>query len=375
MIEIIEVASRGDLKKFINIPAGIHSNHKNWVPPIYMDDRKYFNSKKNELFRHADALLLLAKKGNKYVGRIMGIINHKYNEAYNLKEGRFAYLETYQDFEVAEELIRAVEIWAKNKGMDKLVGPLAFSDKDPQGFLIEGFDEPVAVATNCNFPYLVDFINKAGYSKKVDLVVYKLDIPDVIPEFYKRIQERAVKNNHTTRLISFSKRKELKAFVRPVFQLVNETFKEIYAFAPLSEKEMDEFADRYLMILDPRFIKIVLNDQDEVVAFVLGMPDISEGIRKCKGRLLPFGIFQIFRAQKKTKQLNLMLGAIRADYRNCGLDTIMGISMLEEAGRRGMKVLDSHLELETNTKMRAEMEKMGGKVYKRFRIFQKELLG
>jgi hypothetical protein len=373
MIEIKEVASRSDLKVFINLPAKIHKGHKNWVPPIYMDDRQYFNSKKNILFKTSDTIMLLAKKGNSYVGRIMGIINHKYNDAYNLKEGRFAYLETYQDYEVASELIRFVENWVKQKGMEKLIGPLAFSDKDPQGLLIEGFDEPVAVATNCNFPYLVDFVQKAGFEKKVDLMVYKLDIPEVIPEFYRKIQERASKNNHTTRLISFTTRKELKPYVRPVFRLVNETFKDIYAFAPLSEKEMDEFANRYLMILDPRFVKIVKNDQDELVAFILGMPDISEGIKKCKGRLLPFGIFRIFRAQKKTKQLNLMLGAIRADYRNTGLDTIMGISMLEEARQRGMKVLDSHLELESNTKMRAEMEKMGGVVYKRFRIFQKSL--
>jgi hypothetical protein len=327
MIEVKEVTSRRDRRIFINLPAKIHKGHRNWVPPIYMDDRQYFNPKKNELFHGCDTILVLAKKNNAYVGRIMGVINHKYNNANNIKEGRFAYLETYNDYEVAETLIRFIEKWAKEHGMEKLVGPLAFSDKDPQGFLIEGFDEPVAVATNCNFPYLVDFIEKAGYKKKVDLMVYKLDIPEVIPEFYRRIQERATRNNHTTRLISFSSRKEIRPYVRPVFNLVNETFKDIYAFSPLSEKEMDEFADRYLMILDPRFIKVVENDQGEVIAFILAMPDISEGIRRCKGRLLPFGIFHIYRAQRKTKQLNLMLGGIRADYRNSGLDTVMGISI------------------------------------------------
>jgi GNAT superfamily N-acetyltransferase len=315
--------------------------------------------------------MLLARKQNRVEGRIMGIINHKYNNAYNLKEGRFAFLETFEEYKVAHALILYIENWAKQKGMDKLVGPLGFSDKDPQGFLIEGFNAPVAIATNCNFPYLVNFVEKAGYEKKVDLVVYKLDIPEVIPEFYRRIRDRASKNNHTTRLISFTSRKQLKPYVKPVFELVNETFKEIYAFAPLSEREMEEFANRYLMILDPRFIKVVENDKGEVVSFILAMPDISEGIKKCKGRLIPFGIFMVFRAQRRTKQLNLLLGAIRPDYRNTGLDTIMGISMLEEARNRGMKVIDSHLELETNTKMRAEMEKMGGIVYKRFRIFQK----
>jgi hypothetical protein len=372
-IDIREVKNARDLRTFIQLPAKIHKGHKNWVPPIYLDDRQFFNPKKNEFFSYSDTILLLALKDGKTAGRVMGIINHKYNNAASLKEGRFAFIETYNDFDVADALIKYIEKWAKDRGMDTLVGPLGFSDKDPQGFLIEGFDAPVALASNCNFPYMIDFMNRAGYIKKVDLMVYKLDIPDVIPEFYKRIRDRASKNNHTTRLISFTSRKQLKPYVRPVFRLVNETFKDIYAFAPLSEKEMDEFANRYIILLDPRFIKVVENDKSEVVAFILAMPDISEGIKRCKGRLIPFGIFKVFRSQRKTRQLNLMLGAIRADFRNAGLDTIMGISMLEEARNRGMKVIDSHLELETNTKMRAEMEKMGGVVYKRFRIFQKAL--
>jgi hypothetical protein len=154
---------------------------------------------------------------------------------------------------------------------------------------------------------------------------------------------------------------------------MNETFQEIYAFAPLTEAEMDEFAKRYLIVLDARFIKIIENEKGELVAFILAMPDISVGIQKSKGYVLPFGIFQILRAQKKTKQLDLLLGGIRKDYRNNGLDTILGINMLREAQRVGFEYIDSHLELETNTKMRAEMERMGGKVYKKYRIFKREL--
>jgi hypothetical protein len=257
--------------------------------------------------------------------------------------------------------------------MEKLVGPLGFSDKDPQGLLIEGFDKPVVIATNCNFPYQVNIVEKAGYSKKVDLMVYKLMIPDDIPEFYKRIHERAIKNKNGIKLVNFTSRKQMKPYVRPVLSLLNETFKDIYAFTPLSDKEMDEFANRFLMILDPMFLKVIENEKNEVVAFILAMPDISEGIKKCQGRLIPFGIFQILRSQKKTKQLNLLLGGIKEEYRNSGLDTIMGVKVVEEAKKAGIEYIDSHLQLETNTKIRAEMEKMGGIVYKRFRIFTKAL--
>lgn len=371
--EIIEVKSKSDLRKFINLPATIHKDHPNWVPPIYMDDREFFNPKKNPAFGYSDTILLLAYKDNKPVGRIMGIINHKYNDSNNLKEGRFVFMETYNDLEVADALIKYVEGWARERGMEKMVGPLGFSDKDPQGFQVEGYDAPVVIATNCNFPYMVDLIQQLQYTKKVDLVVYKMDIPGDIPEFYKKIHERALNNNHGTRLVNFTSRKQMKPYVRPVFKLVNETFKDIYAFAPLSEAEMDEFYKRYVMILDPRFLKVIENEEGEAIAFILGLPDLSEGIRRCNGRLIPFGFIQVLIQQRRTKQLDLLLGGIRPEFRNSGLDTVLGVKLLEEAKKAGMKFIDSHLQLETNTKMHAEMEKMGGVVYKRFRIFEKDL--
>jgi len=372
-IKIYPVKTRSDLRNFIHLPAKIHKNHSNWVPPIYLDEWEFFNPKKNRTFSYCDTILLLASKNGKVVGRVMGIINHKYNQAKNENNARFCFLETYDDFEVAKVLLESVENWAKEKGTLKIVGPLGFSDKDPQGLLIEGFNQPNVIASNCNFPYLVDFVEKAGFCKEIDLVVYKVAVPESIPDFYKKILERALRNNSNLKIINFSTRKQIKPYIKPVLSLVNETFKDIYGFAPLDQQEMHEFATRYLPVLDPRFIKVVVNENNEVVAFILGMPDISDGIRKCKGHILPFGIFQIFKSQKRTKQLNLLLGGIQEHYRNKGIDTIMGVKMLEEAQKAGLKYIDSHLELENNHKMRAEMEKMGGSVYKRYRIFQKML--
>jgi hypothetical protein len=338
-----------------------------------MDDRQFFNPKKNELFAHSDTILLIALENNKTVGRIMGIINREYNKDHDVKEGRFCFLETYNNKEVAHSLIKYVENWSRQKSMDIMIGPLGFSEKDPQGLLIEGFDQPIVIATNCSFPYMIDLVESAGYTKKVDLVNYRLNIPHGIPEFYQKIYERASSNNKGTRMVHFSSRKQIKPYIRPVFKLVNETYKNIYGFTPLTEKEMDEFANRYLMILDPKFIKVVETEHKEIIAFIISMPDISEGIRKCKGRLLPFGIFQLFAAQKKTKQLDLLLGAIKPEYQNSGIDVMMGVSLMNEAKMAGKTVIDSHLILETNTKMRAEVEKMGGVIYKKFRIYQKPL--
>lgn len=372
-IEIREVKTRKDLHKFIHLPAEIHRNHANWVPPIYLDDWEFFDPRKNKSFSSCDTILLLAWREKKVIGRIMGIIHRKYNEKHQENKARFAFFETWNDQEVANALIQATENWAREKGTDRLIGPLAFSDKDPQGFLIEGFDEPAVIASNCNFPYQTELVANMGYSKEVDLVVYQIRIPNEIPEFYLKIYERAVNQNKGLQVLEFTSRQKVKPYIHPVLNLLNRTFTEIFGFVPLTEAEMDDFANRYLFLINPRFIKIVVNEQNEVVAFIIGMSHIGEGIQKSKGYLFPFGIFRIFAAARKSKQLNLLLGAIDPVYRGKGLDVLMGVKMLESAWQQGKTVIDSHLELETNTKVRAEMEKMGGRVYKRFRIFGKDL--
>lgn len=373
-LQIKEVVNNRDLKRFIHLPAKIHQGHANWVPPVYMDERIFFNPKKNTSFTYSDTVLLIAIRKKKIVGRIMGIVNHKYNEEHNEKNGRFCFLETYNEPDVANALLSYVESWAKSKNMDQLIGPLGFSDKDPQGLLVDGFDEPIMIATNCNFPYLVDFVEGYGFTKLLDLVVYNVAVPNEIPEFYKRIHERAFRNNPGLELVNLKSKRDIKPWVVQVLTLMNETFKEIYAFTPLSLKEMKEFASRYFMILDPRFLKILINEKKEVIAFILGIPDISEGIKKSRGYVLPFGFFHILRSQKKTKRLSLLLGAIRKDYRRAGIDTILGVNMLQEASKAGFTNIDSHLEMESHHSMRSEMEKMGGVVYKRYRIYRKSLV-
>ena len=205
-IEIREVESKSDLRKFIHLPAAIHQNHANWVPPIYMDDWDFFNPKKNKSFDSCDTILLLAFRNKKIVGRIMGIIHRKYNEKHQENRARFAFFETWNDEEVSTALISAVENWAREKGMNRLIGPLAFSDKDPQGLLIEGFDEPAVIASNCNFPYQTELLEKNAYSKEVDLVVYQIKIPSPIPEFYLKIQERAIRQNQGLQVLEFTSR-------------------------------------------------------------------------------------------------------------------------------------------------------------------------
>ncbi len=372
-IEIREVVSRKDLKTFIYLPEKIHAGHANWVHPIYMDDWKYFNPKKNKAFAYCDAVLLLAWRDGRPVGRAMGIINKRYNEHRNEKTARFGYFDVYEDREAFRAILRSIEDWARTKGMTKIVGPYGFSDQDPEGFLIEGFEHRATIATYYNFEWMPRWLEEEGYGKDNDWFVYKLEVPKEPPEFYKKIYERHVRRG-TYQIVEFKTRKEIKPWIRKVLGLMNETYMtgNIYGFAPLDEQEMDDLAKRYLPVVDPRFVKVIAKD-GEVLAFIIAMPDMTEGIRKARGRLLPFGFLHVLRAAKTTKQLDLLLGAVKEECRGQGLDVLMGVKTILSASEAGMELMDTHHEMEANVKVRAEMERMGGVIYKKYRAFQKAL--
>lgn len=373
-IVVREVDTPYDLKTFIHLPETIHKNHPQWVHPLYIDDKSFFDKRKNKSFQTSETILCLAWDGHKAVGRIMGIINTRYNLQRSESNARFCFLECYNDFSIAESLIQSISRWASDKGMTHLIGPLGFSDKEPQGMLIEGFEQEVVIATNYNFPWLPDFLQKLGFSKEVDLVSYLLPVDNPASSRIAAIANRALVGN-SFQLLNFSSRKELRPWVVPIFRLINEAYVNIYGFVALEEYEMQEYARRYLPILDPRFVKVVLDAEEKLAAFVVSMPEISAGIRKARGRILPFGWYHILKAGKKTTLLTLLLGGIADRHRGKGLDAILSASLLSAARQAGLTVIDSHLILETNRLMRAECERHHGVLHKRYRVFRKGLMG
>ncbi len=372
MITIKTVTQKKDLRAFIHLPFVIHKSHLQWIPPLIADEWALFDPRRNHSFESCDTILLLAQKQNSIVGRIMGVINPVYNKAHQESAGRFCFMECFDDAEVFDALIGGVEKWARSKGMEKLVGPLGFSDKDPQGFLIEGFRDPMTVmVTNCSFPYMVHHTQRNGYEKKLDLYQYRIEIPEKVPDIYFRIAER-VKNNGYE-VIPFKSSRQIRPFVPAVFRLINETYTDIYGFTPLSDIESKEFSERFLPLLKHEYIKLVRDKNGELVAFLVAMPNISPGLKKARGKLFPFGIFYIFRSMKKTAQLDLLLGCVKNQKQNAGLVGLLITSSLQSAKKGGFRVVDSHLVMEENTKMRFIFERFGGKVYKKYRIFEKQL--
>jgi hypothetical protein len=371
--DIREIKSKKDFKTFLYLPEKLNADRPNWVHPVYMDDKKYFNPKKNKAFGYCEALLLLAFRDGMPVGRIMGIINRRYNEVRKTQIARFGYFEAVEDREVVHDLLSRVEDWARAKGMTRIIGPYGFSDQDPEGFIIEGFENRATIATYYNTEWMPGFVADEGYVKDVDYFVYKLTVPKEMPEIYRKVYERIMRRGNF-QILEFRKRKELKPWIVPIFSLMNECYinSNIYGYAPLDEKEMEDLASRYLPVVDPRFVKVVIRD-GEPAAFIIAMPDMTAGIRKARGRLLPFGFIHVLRAAKKTRQLDLMLGAIKEKYRGFGLDALMGFKTFESAWEAGYEIMDTHHELEVNVRIRAEMERMGGKIYKKFRVYTKNL--
>lgn len=370
-IKIVEVTSRKLLHTFIHLPAKLHRDEPNWMPTIYADDRSFFNPQKNHQFDSCDTIMVVALADNKPVGRIMGIIHHKYNLLRNENTARFGYFDCIDNQDVAHALFIAILEWVREQGKTLLVGPYGFSDKDIQGLLIEGFEHLPLIDSACNPPYIVRLVENEGFSKEVDCMTYKFPVNLALPELYYRIQKRS---NYSSKaeLIEFTSRKGLKPYIVPVLQLVNKTYDQIYGFVPMSDTEMHEFASRYLPIIDPRFVKII-EKEGEVIGFIIAIPNLTKGIQKSMGYLFPFGIFQILLASRKARQLDLMLGAVRRDYQGTGLEVVMGISLIESARKADFKDIEAHLILENNYKMRAEIERLQIPVHKRFRVYKKEL--
>jgi len=371
-IEIRIVDSKKLLKDYIFLPEKIYRQEPRWVPPLYMDEWAFHDPQQNKALDTCDTIRAIAYRGSEPVGRIMGIVHHAYNKKHNEKTARFFNLDCINDQTVAHTLIRYMEDWGKAKGMNKIIGPFGFSDKDPQGLQIEGLNFLPVLATPTNPSYLQALVENEGYRKEVDCVSYQMPLHRTLHSVYEKVYER-IKKNQSLKLLEFNSKRQLKPYILPVFRLVNEAYDSIFGFVPMTEEEMKKFAAQYLPVLDPVFVKAVVNVENELIAFVVAMPDMSKGIQKAKGKLFPFGFLHILHSMKKATQLNLMLGAVKPGFRGIGLNVLLGKSLMESAVKRGFTMMDSHLILENNPLMRSECERIDGKVYKRFRVYQKNL--
>ena len=362
----------GDLDRFIRLPFRLPDQRTNRVPSLLADERELHAPRKNPQLTHCDAERWIAWRDGVAVGRIMGIIHRSYNETHNEKTARFYQLDCIRDAEVVQALIGAVEEWARIKGMDRVIGPFGFSDKDPQGLQIEGFDHLPVIATPTNPDWMPALVEACGYAPFEDMLSYRRASRSARPASYALMPDRCLSHRGWRRVPLHSKR-DLKPWIVPVLRLVNATYGELLGFAPMSEAEMRALAAKYMFILDPQLVRLIADANNEPVAFVIASPDMSEGFVRANGRLFPFGFLHILRAMKRSKQLDLLLGAARPDLQGKGLTAALAISLFDTARQRGFTHLDSHLVMQRNTRMRAELERLGAVVWKRYRVYQRAI--
>jgi len=370
-IRLAVVQNKKQLKDFIYLPEILHKNHAKWVPPMYTDECKYYKPKKNQAYAYCDVILVLCYYKGKLSGRIMGVINQRYNSLKNEKSARFCNFESIDNQLVSNELLNYVENWAIEKGMNNIIGPFGMYYHDPIGFMIQGYDYEPSISTYYNFDYIPTLIEIAGYKKKYDLVAYRINIVNGVPDLFRQIHER-LSNSNTVELLKFKSKQDLKKMVIPMLQLLNECYIEIDGYSPLNDDEMQTLAKKFIPVLDPKYVKLVLVNKDPA-GFMIAMPNISPGIRNSGGKLFPFGILKIYRALKKSTQLDFLLGGIKKQYQGIGIDALMAFDIIKTARQNNFTFVDSHLEMELNYKVRRGMEKLGGRVYKKYRLYQKKI--
>lgn len=373
-IEIKEVKTKKDLKQFIKIPFEIYKDNPFWVPPLIMDEIETFNTKKNPAFENSEAKLFIAYQDGKPAGRVAAILCHGANKKFNAKNMRFGWFDSIDNYDVTIALLKKVEEWGREKGMETLTGPQGFTDLDPEGMLIEGFDQLATIAVIYNHPYYQEFLEKYGFEKEIDYVEFKTFTPHEtgLPEKLLRIADR-IKERGGLKILEFKNKKELLSRGEEIFRLLDEAYEEIYGSYPLTERQIQYYIKKYLPFVNKDMVKVVVNKEDKVVGFMISMPSFSKAFQKAKGKLFPFGWFHILRALKKREIIDFYLAGVKKEYRGQGADLLMVMELAKFALKEGFLYGESNPELEDNNKIQAQWKPFGPKQHKRRRIFKKSI--
>ena len=375
-ITIKKVTNKSELKKFIRLNYELYKNNPYSVPDLYDDMLNTFNKKKNAAFEFCDADYFLAYKDNELVGRVAAIINHKANSVWNKKEVRFGWIDFIDDQEVSGALIKAVEEWGKERGMEYIQGPLGFTDFDAEGMLVEGFDQLSTMATTYNYPYYPEHMERLGFGKDADWLEFKIYIPDAIPEKHQRISE-LIQRKYNLKVKKYTSAKKIaRDYGQAIFELMNEAYSPLYGYSPLSQGQIDQYVKKYLPIVDLRMVTLITDADDKLIAVGISMPSLSEALQKAKGRMLPFGWYYLLKAlfmKRRAKMLDLLLVAVKPEYQNKGVNALLFSDLIPIYQKLGFIFAESNPELEMNGKVQAQWEYFKTEQHKRRRAFVKKI--
>lgn len=375
MIEIREIEpTKKNLKTFTKFQINLYDGNQYYVPPLVTDDVQTLSPSLNPAFEFCEEALFMAYLDGRPVGRIAGIINHQVNRRNNEKNARFGFVDFINDFEVSSALMKAVEDWARSKGMNKIIGPLGFTDMDHEGMLVEGFEELSTMATIYNYPYYPEHMERLGYRKESDWVEFLMEVPDKIPERYDRVAN-IVKERFGLRVIKEKSRKHVKAvYGHALFHLINDAYKDLYQYSELSERQIDYYIDQYLNLIDLDLLTLIADSNDNLVGVGISMPSMSRGLQKSRGTMLPFGWYHLLKGLKgKNDRVDLLLVAVHPDYQNKGVNALLFQDLVPYYIAKGYKYAESNPEMETNAKVQSQWEYFNHRQHRRRRSFSKEL--
>ena len=379
-IEIKKVESRRDLCKFIDFHNELYKGNPYHVPNLYFDEMNTFRKDKNAAFDFCEAEYFMAYRDGKVVGRVAAIINHSANKKWERESVRFGWIDFVDDIEVSKALLKAVEDYGKSKGMKEIVGPLGFTDMDPEGMLLYGYDQLGTQATAYNYPYYPEHMDRmGGWEKDNDYVEYKLYVPEEMPEKYATIAKMIQKRYNLQ--VKKLKRNEIygeNGYGKKIFNVVNETFKDLYGYSKLTDRQIEQYVKMYLPMADLDLITIIedWNTPDhKVVGVGISIPSLARALQKCGGKLFPFGWWHILRALKfhKTEVVDLLLIGVLPEYRQKGANALLFYDLIPHYQRLGFKWGETHVEMETNMKVQGQWQYLNREIHKRRRCYKKNI--
>ena len=376
MVEIREFQpTKRNLLKFVHFPIDtLYRDSQYFVPPLVTDEVNTLRPDKNPAFDFCEAVYYLAYRDGEIVGRVAGIINHVCNERSGKKEARFSYIDFIDDAEVVDALIDAVTRWGKSKGMEHLTGPLSFTDMDPEGMLIEGYDRVGTSGGIYNYPYYPKHMERLGFVKDADWLEMLITIPKDIPEKMQRISD-LVSKRYNLEAIKYSNRKKLVAdYGDAIFKLINVAYDDIFGYSPLSDKQINHYIKMYLPFLPLNDLAMAVEkDTRELIAVGISIPSMARALIKNRGRLFPFGWMPLLKAFKHNDVVDLMLIAVKPEFQNKGVNSLLFTDLIPCFNANGYKFAESNRELELNSKVLKQWEYFEYVQHKRRRAFTKEI--
>lgn len=371
-IEIREVETSKDLKIFAHFPRSLYRKNPYWVPPMYSNVIKTFSPEKNAAYEYSRSRQWLALREGKVVGRVAAIISEGHRQRWNQAYMRFGWLDFIDDLAVCAALLGKVEDWARENGCSAVHGPLGFTDMDQAGMLVEGFDEPGTMATIYNHAYYPQHLEQIGYVKDTDWIEFEITVP-AKPD--PRIAKLAaiILRREKLRLVTFTRKDEILAYAKQVFVLFNESYRDLYGFIPLNDRQVEYYTQQYFGFIKPEFVTVVVNESDEIVAFGITMPSLTKAMQKAGGRLFPFGFIHLLRALKKNDRADLYLIAVKPEYQGKGVNAVVINHINEVFIQQGIRKVESNPELENNHRVQGQWKHFEARQHKRRRCYIKHL--